>query len=135
MSARLHIDQTGTTAGTTAGTTDESRTGSGADAWEWLRDAACAGADPELFFPVGDSDPAAEQVERAKAVCHSCPVESRCLEWALNTGRTSGVWGGTDEEERRRMRRNGRRRVPAPRGRQTAAGPGGRRRTRTHHQG
>ncbi|GGK01664.1 hypothetical protein GCM10011583_36580 [Streptomyces camponoticapitis] len=123
MTARLHIDQTGTT--------DESRTGSGADAWDWLRDAACVGADPELFFPVGDSDPAAEQTERAKAVCHSCPVESRCLEWALDTGRTSGVWGGTDEEERRRLRRNERRRVPAPRGRQ-ASGPGRARRPRTH---
>ncbi|MET9556110.1 WhiB family transcriptional regulator [Streptomyces sp. NPDC006645] len=98
-----------------------------------MRDAACVGADPELFFPVGESDPAAEQVARAKAVCHSCPVERQCLAWALDTGRTSGVWGGTDEDERRRMRRNERRRVPAQRGRQ-AAGPGGTRRPRTHGQ-
>ncbi|QHY99683.1 Transcriptional regulator WhiB1 [Streptomyces sp. S4.7] len=125
MTARLHIDQTGTA--------DESRAGSGCDVWEWLRDAACAHADPELFFPVGDSGPAAEQAERAKEVCHSCPVERQCLEWALNTGRTSGVWGGTDDEERRRLRRNGRRRVPAPRGRQSqASGPGGTRRPRSH---
>ncbi|MEV0777491.1 WhiB family transcriptional regulator [Streptomyces sp. NPDC050433] len=124
MTARPHIDQTQT-----------DRTG--ADAWEWLRDAACADADPELFFPVGDADPAAEQVKRAKEVCHGCPVESRCLEWALNTGLTSGVWGGTDEAERRRLRRNGRRKVPAQRARQASgpgsgSGSGGTRRPRTH---
>ncbi|MFD5032279.1 WhiB family transcriptional regulator [Streptomyces sp. NPDC058405] len=84
--------------------------GHDADTWEWLRQAACADADPELFFPVGESGPAAEQAERAKEVCHSCPVERQCLEWALDTGRTSGVWGGTDEEERRRLRRRADRR-------------------------
>jgi WhiB family transcriptional regulator, redox-sensing transcriptional regulator len=80
------------------------------DSWEWLREAACAGADPELFFPVGDSGPAAEQTARAKEVCHGCPVERQCLEWALATGRTSGVWGGTDENERRKLRRRTERR-------------------------
>ncbi|MFD4118353.1 WhiB family transcriptional regulator [Streptomyces niveus] len=132
MTARLQTNGTDQT-GSRTGTPDRSHAGSGADAWEWLRDAACVDADPELFFPVGDSDPAAEQVARAKEVCHSCPVERQCLEWALNTGRTSGVWGGTDEEERRRLRRNERRRVPAPRGRQ-ASGPGGKRRPRTHQR-
>lgn len=79
--------------------------GHDADTWEWLRRAACVDADPELFFPVGESGPAAAQARRAKEVCHHCPVERECLEWALDTGRTSGVWGGTDEDERRRMRR------------------------------
>lgn len=96
-----------------------------ADTWEWLRRAACVDADPELFFPVGESGPAAEQAERAKQVCHACPVEEQCLEWALSTNRTSGVWGGTDEEERRRLRRRGDRRravQAAPqRGRQQSA--------------
>lgn len=131
MTARLHIDRTGTADDSRTGSAAGSGAGFGTDEWEWLRDAACTQADPELFFPVGDSGPAVEQAERAKAVCHSCPVESQCLEWALNTGRTSGVWGGTDDEERRRMRRNGRRRVPAPRGRQASA-PGGSRRPRGH---
>ncbi|MDX3854301.1 WhiB family transcriptional regulator [Streptomyces sp. AK02-01A] len=102
-----------------------------ADTWEWLRNAACVDADPELFFPVGESGPAAEQAERAKAVCHGCPVEKQCLEWALSTGRTAGVWGGTDEEERRLLRRRAeRRRAPAssqPRGRRPATSDGSRR--------
>ena len=117
MTARLYIDQAGTTA----------EGGAGADEWAWLKGAACADADPDLFFPVGESDSAAEQVERAKAVCRSCSVESQCLEWALNTNRTSGVWGGTDEEERRRLRRGGRRRAPAGHSRNASA-PG-----RTRH--
>ncbi|WP_437109307.1 WhiB family transcriptional regulator [Streptomyces scopuliridis] len=105
--------------------------GRDADTWEWLRHAACTGVDPELFFPVGDSGPAVEQAERAKKVCHGCPVESQCLEWALAPGRTSGVWGGTDEEERRRLRRRADRRG-APDGPPTRPGgstvPGRRRR-------
>ena len=96
-----------------------------ADTWEWLRRAVCVDADPELFFPVGESGPAAAQAQRAKRVCHGCPVEERCLEWALSTSRTSGVWGGTDEEERRRLRRRGERRRAAQgaaaRGRQQLA--------------
>ncbi|MFI5756249.1 WhiB family transcriptional regulator [Streptomyces sp. NPDC051569] len=95
--------------------------GHDAETWEWLRQAACVDADPELFFPVGESGPAAEQAERAKRICHGCPVEKQCLEWALSTGRTSGVWGGTDEEERRRLRRRiDRRRTP---GNAPARGP------------
>lgn len=97
------------------------------DTWAWLRHAACVDADPELFFPVGESGPAAEQARRAKEVCHRCPVERECLEWALETGRTSGVWGGTDEEERRRMRRRSdRRRTPqaAPARGTQQSGPG-----------
>ena len=106
-------------------------TGYDADTWQWLRHAACVGVDPELFFPVGDSGPASEQAEHAKEVCHSCPVERECLEWALTTNRTSGVWGGTDEDERRRLRRRSdRRRAPqssSTRARQSSA-PGGSRR-------
>lgn len=98
-------------------------TGQDADTWQWLRDAACVGADPELFFPVGDSGPAVQQAERAKQVCHSCPVESQCLEWALNTGRTTGVWGGTDEEERRRLRRRADRRRGAQGGQPRGSRP------------
>ncbi|MGH8896202.1 MAG: WhiB family transcriptional regulator [Egibacteraceae bacterium] len=30
----------------------------------------------------------------AKAVCAVCPVADDCLEYALDTGRTDGVWGG-----------------------------------------
>lgn len=67
---------------------------------EWLRNAACAGEDPELFFPVGTRGPALREIAAAKSVCARCPVSTQCLAFALHSGQVSGVWGGTCEEER-----------------------------------
>ncbi|MFE3413182.1 WhiB family transcriptional regulator [Streptomyces mirabilis] len=67
---------------------------------EWLRRAACANEDPDLFFPVGTAGPALEDIADAKRICGRCPVAAPCLAWALSTGQTSGVWGGTGEVER-----------------------------------
>jgi len=75
----------------------------------WLPQASCIGVDPELFFPVGTSDPALAQVEEAKSICRGCEVRADCLEWALGTYQDAGVWGGLDEEERRVIRRARRR--------------------------
>lgn len=74
----------------------------------WVERAACRNSDPELFFPVSTTGPAAGQVAEARAVCASCPVRAECLDWALNTGQADGIWGGTTPEERRTMRRNAR---------------------------
>lgn len=72
---------------------------------EWLTEASCLEEDPELFFPVGSTGPAIDQIERARAVCMGCSVRAECLEWALSTGQDAGVWGGLSEEERREIRR------------------------------
>ncbi|CAM5306111.1 Transcriptional regulator WhiB OS=Streptomyces tendae OX=1932 GN=whiB PE=3 SV=1 [Streptomyces tendae] len=71
----------------------------------WREHAACRTEDPDLFFPIGTTGPAALQTEQAKAVCRTCPVQGQCLRWALDTGQTIGVWGGTDELERRALKR------------------------------
>ncbi|MFF4975589.1 WhiB family transcriptional regulator [Streptomyces sp. NPDC001083] len=71
----------------------------------WRESAACRSVDPDLFFPIGSTGPALPQVEEAKAVCRRCPVRDECLCWALDTGQTIGVWGGTSENERRALRR------------------------------
>ncbi|MFZ4153650.1 WhiB family transcriptional regulator [Streptomyces pseudogriseolus] len=71
----------------------------------WRQSAACRTEDPELFFPIGTSGPALLQTEQAKAVCRRCPVREQCLEWALETGQSIGVWGGTSETERRALKR------------------------------
>jgi WhiB family redox-sensing transcriptional regulator len=72
---------------------------------DWREHSACRDTDPDLFFPVGTTGPAIEQIETAKAVCHSCDVQKNCLEYALVTNQDSGIWGGTSEEERRALRR------------------------------
>jgi WhiB family redox-sensing transcriptional regulator len=71
----------------------------------WREHAACRTEDPDLFFPIGTTGPAALQTEQAKAVCRTCPVQEQCLRWALDTGQTICVWGGTSELERRALKR------------------------------
>ena len=71
----------------------------------WRQSAACSTVDPDLFFPIGTTGPALLQIEEAKAVCQGCAVRAECLEWALETGQDTGVWGGTSESERRTLRR------------------------------
>nr|WP_189698005.1 WhiB family transcriptional regulator [Streptomyces chromofuscus] len=70
-----------------------------------MRDAACVGEDPELFFPMveHDSDP---QVARARAVCRRCPVLLDCRSWAIEHGEDAGIWGATTSTERRIISRN-----------------------------
>ncbi|MDX3770668.1 WhiB family transcriptional regulator [Streptomyces sp. NBC_01707] len=77
----------------------------------WRTQAACRGEDPDLFFPIGSTGPALVQTEEAKAVCRGCPVRELCLEWAMEHGQDSGVWGGLGEAERRALKRRTRRRA------------------------
>jgi WhiB family transcriptional regulator, redox-sensing transcriptional regulator len=75
---------------------------------DWRNHAACRSQDPELFFPIGTTDRALAQLKRAKAVCHTCPVQEPCLEWALHSepiGQESGVCAGLSESERRALKR------------------------------
>ncbi|MGH8903996.1 MAG: WhiB family transcriptional regulator [Egibacteraceae bacterium] len=71
----------------------------------WRHRAACLGTDPERFFPLGTTGAALEQIEQAKAICRQCPVITQCLDWALDTGQSDGIWGGRTEDELRRLRR------------------------------
>ena len=76
----------------------------------WRADAGCLDEDPELFFPLGSTGQALDQIARAKAVCRRCPVIAQCLEWAIQTKQDAGVWGGKSEDERRAIRRSRQRR-------------------------
>ncbi len=73
---------------------------------DWRHEALCRDEDPELFFPIGTTGPAATQVEQAKVVCRRCSAVEACLTWALETGQDAGVWGGTSEDERRALKRH-----------------------------
>ncbi|MFL6137017.1 MAG: WhiB family transcriptional regulator [Frankiaceae bacterium] len=72
---------------------------------DWRHRAACRDEDPELFFPIGSTGPALQQIEEARAVCRRCTVVDECLAWALESGQDAGVWGGMSEDERRELKR------------------------------
>lgn len=65
------------------------------------RTPACAGEDPELFFPehgVGNA--------RAKEICDRCPLKDPCKAWALaQNSYLVGIWAGTTWADRNRSRR------------------------------
>ena len=67
---------------------------------QWRDDAACRGADIDLFFPVSEDD-----AGPAKEICATCPVREACLEWAMATHQEDGIFGGMTATERRRLRR------------------------------
>ena len=75
------------------------------DSDDWRERSACRDSDPDLFFPIGSTGPALDQIAAAKAVCRACEVRSDCLEFALATNQEAGVWGGTAEDERRSLRK------------------------------
>lgn len=70
---------------------------------DWRSEAACSGVDSDIFFPAAEED--LEATAQAKAICETCPVREACLQYALATNQSAGVWGGLDAGERRRMRR------------------------------
>lgn len=76
-------------------------------------DAACRDADTSVFFPASDAD-----AGPAKEICAACPVREECLEFALETRPSDGVWGGLTPIERHRLIR---RRQKAARKARTAA--------------
>ena len=68
----------------------------------WRNQAACLGADPDLFVPTGQGNVPRE----ALTYCTRCPVRNDCLDDALARQPThdAGVWGGTTERLRAVLR-------------------------------
>jgi WhiB family redox-sensing transcriptional regulator len=71
---------------------------------DWRADAACVGADLEIFFPLGDQAHHNQQSAKAKQVCARCPVMATCRAWALKVGPEFGIFGGLTAHERRLVR-------------------------------
>jgi WhiB family redox-sensing transcriptional regulator len=61
---------------------------------DWRDGASCRDTDPDLFFPVGTTGAAVDQIAAAKAVCDACPAKEPCLQFAIENNQDSGVWGG-----------------------------------------
>ena len=79
---------------------------SSAQAVEWQLRAACRGPHASVFFPppyVEKRDEKRRRELRAKDICASCSVRTRCLEYALDIGEQHGIWGGLNEVERREL--------------------------------
>lgn len=74
-------------------------------AGDWVDDAACKDVPPDDFF--SDNKDA---IARAVAFCLRCPVREKCLEFALATDTTYGMYGGCTPSERKRIA--DRRRLP-----------------------
>lgn len=72
----------------------------------WRDVAACAGRDDVDFFATPDD---AEEIARAKALCAGCPVADECLDFAIETNQSDGIWGGLLPVERDAVRRRRRR--------------------------
>lgn len=66
---------------------------------DWVRQAACRGADPAIFFPGRG-----ESTREVKAICRGCPVRAECLTYAIQHGEWHGIWGGLSEHQRRKLR-------------------------------
>jgi WhiB family redox-sensing transcriptional regulator len=72
----------------------------------WGLQAACSGADTELFFPPRIKHVYDELAKTAKKHCNGengrrpCPVRDQCLEWAITTDELFGIYGGMSHRER-----------------------------------
>lgn len=64
----------------------------------WMRDAACKGSNPDLFFPTTGEDP-----RPAQRICATCPVKEQCADYGI--GEEMGIYGGLTGKQRERLRR------------------------------
>ena len=69
---------------------------------EWQARSACKDYDPALWFSKG-------KTQLAKAICDSCPVKKKCLDWILilekngsSTART-GIYAGLTAHQRSKI--------------------------------
>lgn len=72
----------------------------------WQMKGLCRGNHSYLFFPpstVERKDDRERREVKAKAICQVCPVQSDCLEFALEIREPYGIWGGLTETERRQV--------------------------------
>ena len=68
---------------------------------DWYEHAQCKGQTDKFLFKRyrGINGRALnQQVEEAKRVCIGCPVQMRCLRFAVKNNIKFGIWGGVDIE-------------------------------------
>ena len=63
----------------------------------WADEAACKGMLPTFYVNPNNKT----VVDRAVAVCFTCPVVMECQQYALANNEEYGIWGGMTPEQRR----------------------------------
>jgi len=66
----------------------------------WTDRAACKGRTDLFFVNRGDTT----QMNRAKAICNTCPVIDNCREYVIYNPERYGIWAGMTERDRRAYR-------------------------------
>jgi len=61
---------------------------------KWKQNAACIGVETEEFY--------SKKIAIARMFCDKCPVRVDCLEYALLTDQSFGIWGGMSESQRKK---------------------------------
>jgi hypothetical protein len=67
---------------------------------DWMTDAACRGHDPNWWHPAKGGDNV--NTTKAKRICETCPVAVQCLQYALDIGEQTGIWGGVSVNKYRK---------------------------------
>jgi len=62
---------------------------------DWMSEALCTRRTDVEFFPEHG-----RRAASAKGVCHTCPVQLQCLDYAVANEIHDGVWGGLSPQER-----------------------------------
>lgn len=70
---------------------------------DWVDQAACKGADLDLFYNEGLGANTAKKT--ALRICAGCPVRMDCLNYALHTDDGWAILGGTTPRQRRDWRK------------------------------
>jgi WhiB family redox-sensing transcriptional regulator len=68
---------------------------------DWAEQGKCHRR--KRLLPLFYSDLPSEQ-KVAKALCFSCPVQTECLQAALDNNERFGIWGGLLPAERKRLK-------------------------------
>lgn len=81
------------------------------DGENWREQAACRDIeDKNLFYPITYTGaPALLQVADAKRICFGCASRQPCLRFAIDSGDSHGILGGTTPEERQALKRRAQR--------------------------
>jgi|APGre2960657404_1045060.scaffolds.fasta_scaffold56991_3 WhiB family redox-sensing transcriptional regulator len=78
--------------------------------FSWQEQAACRGANTDMFFLEEDQTKINQKkLAAAREMCAECLVAEKCLDFALDNYIDFGIWAGTTPLQRKGLRREQRR--------------------------